>query len=329
MKSSLSKRILTGVLAFGVTATILPLPVVAAEQVTTTPGNSQLAVEYFNSTLYKWDEDEANRVTMEADATNDVAYDEVRRTFGQVATEKQSNYTLTEYWYAVNGTYYQVYYTCTGRFWTTYTLYYRNGDSYDQFAQSYYGDDEVDGLYMRIGGGQEGKGFYFTGADNKPEASSIPSFSKWANSKQNYYIYSGLAASKLSESTNAPFDDDTVNAANLFSEENNSYTDVYDNVRVPFVYDDETGYYELNSDQNAVYFENGEAQSDTTMTIADKPVSFYAGTPKNPMCGFQPFEKVSSKTQLAYMGTSANTNDQIVAERMMQLLEKLIFQQET
>lgn len=320
MKSSLSKRILTGLLAFGVTATILPLPVVAAEQVTTTPGNSQLAVEYFNSTLYKWDEDEANRVTMEADATNDVAYDEVSPTFGQVATKEQEDHTPTEYWYAIDGTYYQVYYTRKDPFfpWNspTYTLYYWNGVTYNQFAQSTNGNSPVDGLYMRSSGGQEGKGFYFTGADNKPEASSIPSFSKWANSKQNYYIYSGLAASKLSESTNAPFDDDTVNAANLFSEENNSYTDVYDNVRVPFVYDDETGYYELNSDQNAVYFENGEAQSDTTMTIADKPVSFYAGTPKNPMCGFQPFEKVSSQTQLAYMGTSANTNDQIVSYRL-------------
>ena len=129
MKSSLSKRILTGLLAFGVTATILPLPVVAAEQVTTTPGNSQLAVEYFNSTLYKWDEDEANRVTMEADATSDVVYDEVRRTFSQVATEEQEDHTPTEYWYAVDGTYYQVYYTRSRWvFWTTYTLYYRNGE---------------------------------------------------------------------------------------------------------------------------------------------------------------------------------------------------------
>ena len=71
-----------------------------------------------------------------------------------------------------------------------------------------------------------------------------------------------------------------------------------------------TGYYELNSDKWAVYFENGQASSGTEMAIADKPVSFYAGTPKNPMCGFQPFEDVSSQTQRAYMGTSADEDQQ-------------------
>ena len=47
-----------------------------------------------------------------------------------------------------------------------------------------------------------------------------------------------LAASDLDDSSNAPFSDN-VNAANLFASENNEYTDVYSNVQVPFVYDED------------------------------------------------------------------------------------------
>ena len=191
---------------------------------------------------------------------------------------------------------------------TTYTLYYKDGNSYEEIGQTTNGNTTIT-LYRLQQGGYEGKGFYFTSSDNKPEDQYVPSFSKWSSTNQNYYIYSGLAASDLDDSSNAPFSDN-VNAANLFASENNEYTDVYSNVQVPFVYDEDTGYYELNSDKWAVYFENGQASSGTEMAIADKPVSFYAGTPKNPMCGFQPFEDVSSQTQTAYMGTSADEDQQ-------------------
>lgn len=235
MKNQISKRILAGILTFGMAASLMPGTVLAAETETTQPGNKKLQVEYFDSTLYNWDEDKANAATAEADQTA----------------------------------------------WGKY----------------------------------EGKGFYFTSAGNKPGDQNVPSFSKWTNANQNYYIYSGLAASKLDDSSNVPFSDN-VNAANLFASESNKYTEVYSNVKVPFVYDEGTGYYELNSDKWAVYFENGMPSSDAKMTIADKPVSFQAGTPKDPMCGFQPFKAVSIQTQKAYMGTSSDENQQTTAYKL-------------
>ena len=50
-------------LALGLTVSILPAPVMAAETVTTNPGEEELIVEYFNSTFYNWDEEKANQAT--------------------------------------------------------------------------------------------------------------------------------------------------------------------------------------------------------------------------------------------------------------------------
>lgn len=319
MKNKISKRILAGILTFGMAASLMPATAFAATAVDVDPGNGTLPVEYFSSTLYNWDESAANAATAAADRTGEAVYESAGRVqYNQIAQEESGDYTSTNYWYQVNGNYYPVYYTCvTERYWdwgwkyaTTYTLYYNyGGNNYQQFAQSTNGNQSVDGLYTQTSSGYEGKGFYFTNSDNKPADQYVPAFSKWSSTNQNYYIYSGLAASDLDDSSNAPFSDN-VNAANLFAAESNEYTDVYSNVQVPFVYDEATGYYELNSDKWAVYFENGQASSGTEMAIADKPVSFYAGTPKNPMCGFQPFEDVSSQTQMAYMGTSADEDQQ-------------------
>lgn len=319
MKNKISKRILAGILTFGMAASLMPATAFAATAVDVDPGNGTLPVEYFSSTLYNWDESAANAATAAADRTGEAVYESAGRVqYNQIAQEESGDYTSTNYWYQVNGNYYPVYYTCvTERYWdwgwkyaTTYTLHYNyGGNNYQQFAQSTNGNQSVDGLYTQTSSGYEGKGFYFTNSDNKPADQYVPAFSKWSSTNQNYYIYSGLAASDLDDSSNAPFSDN-VNAANLFAAESNEYTDVYSNVQVPFVYDEATGYYELNSDKWAVYFENGQASSGTEMAIADKPVSFYAGTPKNPMCGFQPFEDVSSQTQMAYMGTSADEDQQ-------------------
>ena len=152
-----------------------------------------------------------------------------------------------------------------------------------------------------------GKGFYFTDTSKgKPaDENDIPAFSKWVtewdskgDSKQNYHIYSGLAASRLSDSTNKPFNTTVVNAPNLFDTTGNEgYTAVYTNVGVPFVYDPATGYYSMNSDMNAVYFENGVAEPDTQLQIADMPVAFRSSaSPNTPMTGFQPFKKIDSTT---------------------------------
>lgn len=313
MKNKISKRILAGILTFGMAASLMPATAFAATDVDVDPGSGTLPVEYFSSTMYRWDEAAANRVTAEADRTEGEYYQQTTVRYNEVAAYSASNYRETSYLHKVGEDYYPVYYTRKNSWdWfeqiTTYSLYYKVGNSYEKIGQTTNGNTTIT-LYRLQQGGYEGKGFYFTNSDNKPEDQYVPSFSKWSSTNQNYYIYSGLAASDLDESSNAPFSDN-VNAANLFASENNEYTDVYSNVQVPFVYDETTGYYELNSDKWAVYFENGRASSDTEMAIADKPVSFYAGTPKNPMCGFQPFEGVSSQTQTAYMGTSADEDQQ-------------------
>lgn len=313
MKNKISKRILAGILTFGMAASLMPATAFAATPVDVDPGSGTLPVEYFSSTMYRWDEAEANRATAEADRTEGEYYRQTTVRYNEVAAQETSSYKETSYLHKVGEDYYPVYYTReTSWGWfdriTTYTLYYKVGNSYEEIGQTTNGNMTIT-LYRLQQGGYEGKGFYFTSSDNKPEDQYVPSFSKWSSTDQNYYIYSGLAASDLDDSSNAPFSDN-VNAANLFAAESNEYTDVYSNVQVPFVYDEATGYYELNSDKWAVYFENGQASSGTEMAIADKPVSFYAGTPKNPMCGFQPFEDVSSQTQRAYMGTSADENQQ-------------------
>lgn len=229
MKTKFAKRVFSSMLTLGVLLSLLPTAAFA-EKVTSSPGNTDLEVEYFNSTLYDWNEAKANAATANADTNSN--------------------------------------------------------------------------------GGFEGKGFYFTDTSSgKPNSDAdIPAFSKWIIQKdsdgkqaQNYYIYSGLAASKLSESSNAPFSNN-VNAANLFSSQNNDYTNVYTNVKVPFIYDKETGYYELNSDKNGVYFENGTGASDTKMQIADLPAGYtgYSGYQNKKVTGFAPFNSLSPTSGDAY-----------------------------
>lgn len=229
METKFVKRVLSIVLTLGLLVTLLPSTALATTEVIPFPSqgsNTRLNVEYFNSTLYSWDEALANAATAKAD-------------FGTVKEE------------------------------------------------------------------YEGNGFYFTASDNK--AGNIPLFSQWINNDQNWKIYSGLAASKLSESSNAPFSN-AVNAANLFADENNSYTAVYKNVQVPYIYDENTGYYELNSDKNAVYFENGTGASDSRMSIADLPAGYvgYSGTTTQ-VTGFAPFNSLSSTTITGRIAGSAST----------------------
>ncbi|MGE9949078.1 Ig-like domain-containing protein [Coprococcus catus] len=163
--------------------------------------------------------------------------------------------------------------------------------------------------YKSTDGSYEGKGFYFTAGESISgiNSNSIADFSKWQDNDQNWKIYSGLAVSKLSESSNAPFSD-AVNAANLYADADNSYTSVYKNVKVPFIYDEKTGYYELNSDKNAVYFENGTGASNVQMLIADLPAGYvgYSGTDRS-VTGFAPFNSLSSTTMTGYTAGSSPT----------------------
>ena len=66
MKAINTKRWLSVLLVLCMAASLFVTPALAVT-VTTTPGGTELEVEYFTSTLYKWDEDLANAATMEAD----------------------------------------------------------------------------------------------------------------------------------------------------------------------------------------------------------------------------------------------------------------------
>lgn len=180
--------------------------------------------------------------------------------------------------------------------------------------------------YEPVDGVQQGKGFYFTGStggNGRPtNTEDIPLFSAgWGSGKddienkpftydfdgdgkpeedtnnskqdQDFYIYSGLAAEKLSESTNAPFNDEEVNAApGFFSTDENvgmDYRTVYTNVKVPYVYDPATGNYTLDADKNGVYFPGGVGKSGATMLIADAASGMYVNGDGNYVTGLVPF----------------------------------------
>ncbi len=303
MKGKFFRRVLSGALGLSMAAAMLPVSAFA-ENVTTTPGNTSLEVEYFTSTLYNWDEDAANAATAEADKADSST---VSYTSTSVSYNDRNNttYTSGSYYVLVNGEYYVVTnISCTrsgkGNYTYSWTVTYSGGTAtYTTSSITLYQQSTGSTSY-------EGKGFYFTNANN---TQSTPIFSQWLDSAQNYMIYSGLAASKLSESSNAPFNDETVNAANLFATDgsNTSYTDVYTNVQVPF-YIDEDGYYNLNSDTNAVYFDDGNAASGATMLIADKPAA-YNNWSSPYVTGFAPFDDLSSTTYNAVASALDQTSD--------------------
>ena len=108
MKNKISKRILAGILTFGMAATLTPDMVFAAEPVTTKPGNKELQVEYFDSTLYNWDEDKANAATAEADRAEGSTYQSTTVSYSQVATRVTSSYRESNYWHKVGDEHYKV-----------------------------------------------------------------------------------------------------------------------------------------------------------------------------------------------------------------------------
>lgn len=309
MKANHTKRWVSVLLVLCMAASLFVTPALAAQDVDATPGSGTIPVEYFTSTLYKWDEAEANAATKKADwSKNTTTYTE--ETVDYNRHDEYDAYTDGNYYVDVNGTKYQVTDISCDRYlgW---------GWNYD-WTITYGGEKTTRNessitLYRKqTGPGYEGKGFYFTEeANNKPEDQYIPAFSKWDGTQdpsgtamQQYSYYSGLAADRLSESTNAPFSN-SVNAANLFATDgsNTGYTSVYTNVQVPFVYED--GYYELNSDKNAVYFANDNVASNAKMNIADKPAAFqYEGSYGGGYyAGFQPFNTLNSRNEVnAFLG---------------------------
>ena len=67
MKTKLARRVISSLLTFAMVTAMMPATASAAEPVDSSPGDTSLNVEYFNSTLYNWDEDAANAVTAELD----------------------------------------------------------------------------------------------------------------------------------------------------------------------------------------------------------------------------------------------------------------------
>lgn len=315
MKAINTKRWLSVLLVLCMAASLFVTPALAAQDVEATPGSGTIPVEYFTSTLYKWNEDGANDATATADwSENTTTY--TKTTVNYNWDNNYNSYTNGNFYVEVNGTKYRVTGISCSRSLGFFEWIYSWKITYDG-RQTTSNEPSIT-LYQKQG--YEGKGFYFTEANNKPHQSDyekpvdnpyVPDFSKWSGKAQNFHIYSGLAESNLKNATNAPFNNETVNAADLFSTTEYSWKNVYTNVKVPFKYNAETGYYTLNSDENAVYFQNGNAQSGATMVIADKPVH----TPENSGvqgAGFQPFEKVSSRTT----SSTKSNGDSVLAYKL-------------
>lgn len=381
MKRKFTKRILSSVLMLGMLTSLLPATALAATEVTPTPrqdSNTKLNVEYFNSTLYSWNEAVANVNTEQTD------YGTVQKVTSTGDLDSATLWTITKvdgednvYTISADGQYL----TWSGNnsadakltdaeikltledgtranndeiitislYGTNvqfkYLNYYRGselggwsadgvGDEGSAFyiasddninahitvenlvsGDQYYivscrgNTNDYNSAYLTLNATEqyEGKGFYFTAEEsvNGIDTNSIADFSKWKENDQNWKIYSGLAASKLSESSNVPFSN-KVNAANLFADANNEYTNVYKNVSVPYIYNVETGYYELNSDNNAVYFDNGTGDSDSQMLIADLPAGYvgYNGS-NDTVTGFAPFNSLRNMTIEGYKAGSS------------------------
>ena len=148
MKNKISKRILAGILTFGMAASLMPATAFAATDVDVDPGSGTLPVEYFSSTMYRWDEAAANRATAEADRTEGEYYQQTTVQYNEVAAQEMSSYRETSYLHKVGEDYYPVYYTRkTSWGWhgrtTTYTLYYKDGNSYEQIGQTTNGNTTI------------------------------------------------------------------------------------------------------------------------------------------------------------------------------------------
>ncbi|MCD7755499.1 MAG: hypothetical protein LUJ09_04085, partial [Firmicutes bacterium] len=319
MKGKFTHRVLAAAMVLCMVLALLPAGVLATTTVTPSPntGNSDvdsLEVEYFSSTLYNWDESAANAATALADQVTSTGWTSQSVSYSQ--NSNYSTYTSGSYYVLVNGEYYVVTnISCTrsgnkGNYTYSWTVTYSGGTVTGS-------NSSITLYYQSITTSYEGLGFYFTESGNK--ASTVPSFSSWSNTTQNYSVYTGLAASTLSSSSNAPFNDETVNAANLFATDgsNTDYTSVYTNVQVPFYIDDD-GYYVLDSDTYGVYFANGTAASGATMSIADLPSQYAAnsGSGLGNIVGFAPFNNLTSTAATGKNSSNQSTNGYAISGSM-------------
>lgn len=188
------------------------------------------------------------------------------------------------------------------------------------------------------------KGFFFTGV-NAPGTSKRPYFSQWNAKKayenlqgpdgkelqatvQQWGIHSGLTKKDLNGSLD-PLDPNIAVSADLWGKESiDGAKSVYTKVGLPFVYDIETGYYEMNSDKNAVFF-GEEPESGAKMVIADRPGAYSLNASGFEVCedpqtyvyadptthkvydryiaGFQPFSPVTPFEWKSFPGDASYT----------------------
>ena len=95
MKTKLARRVISSLLTFVMVAAMIPATASAAEPVNSSPGGTSMNVEYFNSTLYNWDEDAANAVTAGLDTGTTTTVEKV--------TSTDSIYSATRWTFTRNG----------------------------------------------------------------------------------------------------------------------------------------------------------------------------------------------------------------------------------
>jgi len=188
-----------------------------------------------------------------------------------------------------------------------------------------YNEDNMNAL-VDVMTGADTAGFYFESGKNKNTTAFYSVYDGTTSEvvkgrtirSQMYSITSGIAASDLSTATNPPFANTVVTTDFWSTTPIENAKDVYTDVGVPFMYED--GYYILNSDTNAVFFE-GEPISGANLAISELPAAYYwsggmthgVASPDyvesdyttfeysdGYVTGFQPFAKMTNRKAAAY-----------------------------
>jgi len=153
------------------------------------------------------------------------------------------------------------------------TIRYFSGNMYN------YNEDNMNALVNAMSGAGTA-GFFFESGNNKTtsapysvyDVATSEVFNGQTIYSQMYSIYSGIAASDISTASNPPFANSVVTADFWSTTPIENAKEVYTDIGVPFMYED--GYYVLNSDTNAVFFE-GEPTSGTNLAISERPAAYY------------------------------------------------------
>ena len=173
------------------------------------------------------------------------------------------------------------------------------GTKINNFKASIYRWDEAEynALTLAKDTASTKKGFYFTNSHIAPSGVTLPIWSRWDTSAgyceyiyqstgnygeevkqtRRYAIDSGLAKESISSTGSIINTSKTLEGIDLWGKtpltsNGKKVREVYNNVSVPFIYDNATGYYTLDSDSNGVYFD-GDPKNNGRLKIADRPLS--------------------------------------------------------